>query len=521
MKRRGRRKIHYRSGNLSPLGDLNEDYSSNDFPYQEKMLEYTANIIERNHQIDGKMMQFILSNMDIECRRHFIDFTYEGSIPSDEKKGNNENEYYHVMEEIHDPSHIGDHMVNDIYRGKIKKKEHEVKEYLVSYLRDQLRLYENRDKCGFNQRINELSDIFNLNDMEIEALLFVFCIYENNSEFWEIDYNNRRTMYDVLKLASSAIRAPLSDLKKILSKNGRLYLCGIIEGFDIKHADSFHLNDNIIEYLAGVSNASLIDQYVRSDRGECFDPMSFSVETDAVDTLVSLISAPGGSNILFYGVAGTGKTELARSLVRSVGKTAYFLQYGGSSMTRRDFRSNSEDRYLALAIAVNSIDPEKGVIIVDEADKILNASAWHNIHDSGPASDKGSLNNFFDTSQAKIIWISNEIFRMEESSLRRFSFSLYFKEFSYRDRINIWNNLLRDHSLRQFIPRKLVEELSYQYRVNAGGIGSALDALAKIYRNSKPDRKSIETKLRDLLERHEQLTKERGNIIKRISPSMI
>lgn len=500
------RKSRSRFGRMKNEGihiSAREEYSDNDFPFQEKMHEYIANIIER-YDINNKMMEFIFISMDVRERRDFINLTYAGSIPPEENRHNETNEYYHVISDLHDPSHISDHIVSDLYGGKLTVKDHIVEKFAVRHLRAQMSRYRKRNKKGFNGRIRELRSIFSLDDAEIEALLYLYCMYESNTEFLK-SYRNEETYYDVLRMVSAAIMVPLPSVKRILSKHGRLFLCGIIARIDSTRSDYFSLNEAITEYLAGISDVTLLDQFVRPDRGDFYDLSSFSIDTDVIDTIVSLLSSPGRSNIFLYGIAGTGKTEFARSLARAAGRKAFFLQFGEGDMTKRSYSADDEGRHLALSVAINSIDPAEGVIIADEADMILNRSMNYYGFSGKPTGDKGSLNYFLDTSTAKIIWISNEIFRMEESTLRRFSYSLYFGEFSYSERQNIWNNLLDRHPLKRYISPTLIEDLSYRYQVNAGGIGSALEALSVIYRSRKPYKEGIEKKLRDLLDRHERI----------------
>jgi len=204
-------------------------------------------------------------------------------------------------------------------------------------------------------------------------------------------------------------------------------------------------------------------------------------------------------------MAGTGKTEYARSLVKSTGRSCYFLQYGEEQNTpfKKAVTSDNDNRFMALRVAVNTVEKNGGVLIVDEADFIINTMSV--VFGNSHKLEKGWLNNFLETSRSTIIWISNEIGRIEASTLRRFSFSLYFDELTSEQRQNIWKNQLKGSSLKKHLPHKLIKSLSEEYRVDAGGISSALNTLGIMLKNNTVTGDAIEPTLRTVLSRHDSL----------------
>ncbi|MFC1582965.1 AAA family ATPase [Planctomycetota bacterium] len=247
------------------------------------------------------------------------------------------------------------------------------------------------------------------------------------------------------------------------------------------------------EYLAGRGDSSLVETYCRLDKGRAFKLKSFHIPDLSKEIITTLLQAEGGAGILLYGKAGTGKTEFARAVIRDAGKQPIILQYGEDG-------SNAE-RLLALKVAVKTAAAQEGsVLIADEADIILNLAK----HKEGL--NKGWINDFLDGLEVKIIWITNRVFETEESTLRRFAYSVHFKGWSYHQRVGIWKTLKKGHPLSTWICTDLIKELAAKYPVETAGIRSALDTLKEIVPKKGADKARVKTVLSDLLARHAEVT---------------
>ena len=112
------------------------------------------------------------------------------------------------------------------------------------------------------------------------------------------------------------------------------------------------------------------------------------------------------------------------------------------------------------------------IVLVDEADNLLNTqSSWLM---RGETQDKGWLNHLLDDSGTRMIWITNRIDSTEDSVLRRFSFSLHFKSFNRRQRVLLWDSILRKNKCKRYVNRLDVEDLAKRYDVSAGVIDLAV-----------------------------------------------
>jgi SpoVK/Ycf46/Vps4 family AAA+-type ATPase len=143
------------------------------------------------------------------------------------------------------------------------------------------------------------------------------------------------------------------------------------------------------------------------------------------------------------------------------------------------------------------------VIIVDEADSLLNT--MNTSRPAGGPVEKGRLNAFLDTPKAHVIWIANSIEMVEESTLRRFSYSLYFRGYSLKERRSVWRTLLEHHPMKPYFPASSVEALASEFDVTAGGIASALNGAVSVLGPWDAPRKEAMEVVRELLARHEEL----------------
>jgi len=90
-------------------------------------------------------------------------------------------------------------------------------------------------------------------------------------------------------------------------------------------------------------------------------------------------------------------------------------------------------------------------------------------------------------SNARIIFIVNDIKLLEESVIRRFSFSIHFKPFSRAQGIQLWKNLAQNQKIEEALTDAQISELASTYIVSPGVIEQSLRTASRIAASSEGD----------------------------------
>lgn len=174
-------------------------------------------------------------------------------------------------------------------------------------------------------------------------------------------------------------------------------------------------------------------------------------------------------NILLYGAPGSGKTEYARALVKSAGLVPYIFK---NALEVSDRNDNPEKHALGRLNCLLSLEKKDSVIIVDEAESLLSTriNFFGMFMGSDPGSGKkGTVNTMLEKSENKVIWILNYTSVLDKSTLRRFTYSIHFKEMSKTMLRTIADSKLNRLTMSCALRTELAE-LCSKYRVTGASI---------------------------------------------------
>ena len=347
-------------------------------------------------------------------------------------------------------------------------------------------------------RENELKKLFNLRDDDIILLKIAYaydCDAYNIQNVIKNDMqgNSQRFFNVIAKISGlSSCR-----VRTLLSKDARLIKCGIIK--DIPKGPNsrgqFDMNEEVMGYIDGTNGRdSLLKNFVSIDECTTLPINSFMSMKKDTEMLTKILKDGSAYNILFHGEPGTGKTEYARTLIRAAGMRPLFVNHKVESMRWES------SRQAALQVALN-VASENDVIVVDEADQLLNTKSFFF---SSPV-EKGWLNDFIDSAKTRMIWITNRTNGIDDSHLRRFTYNVRFEKFNALQRENIWKEILAKSVVGKKINDRQREYLAETYSVNAAGIANAVDVVEKLYKKRSIDTNAIMESLEKMLSPHEEL----------------
>ncbi|MBR4613818.1 MAG: ATP-binding protein, partial [Kiritimatiellae bacterium] len=327
----------------------------------------------------------------------------------------------------------------------------------------------------------ELQRILKLSDWEIDVMLVSLAVRE--SILWDPRRNRR--------CASAATN--LFMMTKCLNASENSVLDCVLPRKPLRRFNcmdgDLDINSDLFDFLCGLSDEPLANSYFTKDTEETLPWSDFADLTTIHGAILKRMLTTGGKpvNILLYGAPGTGKTSFARTLAKEIGRTSYSIAQNTNDRGGRAC-SSPEFRFGALEICDGQINPEESVIIVDEADEMLRGiggfGGFFMLFGSSHShvGDKGMLNSVLDTMKTSTIWITNTPAEaLDESSRRRFDYSICFEPLNCEQRKRIWKNNVVRLKLGRLVSARQQEEFAALYPVSAGGISQTLENLDRMH----------------------------------------
>jgi len=346
--------------------------------------------------------------------------------------------------------------------GKIRPGFHrEINRKAIDLLGRQIEKRRYRGTSELEKNLSNMREMFGLTDHEVEFCTFLYILsnYEPFEEYFVNHlgcqkFSGRRYLSNVLNMSQG-------QLNDILS--GKLEKIGLFEmdKYDLSLEDDFRpLFEN--------PSPKIISRtfFTRLPKSTVSLDHHFVGKKEIKHSEKLLQEKPEtSSHILLYGPPGTGKTSFAAGIADRLGIPSYGIVRGEANTTK--------NRRAAILACINMTNAGKGsLIVVDEADNLLNTRySWFM---RGETQDKGWLNELLEESGVRMIWITNWINDIEESVLRRFAFSLHFRPFNKRQRIQLWDNILRSNKCKGFFNKSQIEELARRHSVSAGAMDLAV-----------------------------------------------
>jgi transitional endoplasmic reticulum ATPase len=377
------------------------------------------------------------------------------------------------------------------------------KTVLVKFLRNSIAPLLNKKQnelpsisdSDIEERLKVIKETFKLTNAEIEILSFFYL--SSTSDFLEglLD-NNKHTNFLKFSVFRCLGHIILGYDKKsflhVFSKTSLFKMYIMEKGFR-----NIELCDWCVDYLSGYGEKDLSHEFFTRENEESLLISDFSVSQNEKIVLKTLIKSKERQNILFYGVPGTGKSSFAKCLAKTYKKDIYTVK-----TPKEDYH---DQRIRNIFATINIAEKNKGIVLIDEADEVLNSS---NSFTYKSKTSKSFINNLLESHKKKLIWITNRASEINPSTMRRFTFTVEFKKFKTKDRLKVLKTELKNKRLNDYFNEDELYELSKTYSVNAGGIVDAINTI-KIDRKTKKE--SALRNIRTLLGNHEKVTRGRKN----------
>ncbi|MCQ2077541.1 MAG: ATP-binding protein [Bacteroidaceae bacterium] len=335
----------------------------------------------------------------------------------------------------------------------------------------------------------ELKKIFNLSNEALELVLYLwlkdhrnmfFKLYRSYGEERDssFDPHTRGTFERVLMLTGLNIET----LHKLCSEDCPLVkfkIIGTLDNSDDNVPDNtvcqkeLYLNKDISDFLYGFSTNAKILNFKEASKPVVSFSQICKQNSKALYVMEFLkkhfeCSKDKPLHILFYGREGTGKTELAKVLASELGMRLLDVGMGDENM---DNMTRLNNRIRSLLMADWECQKDGGFILMDEADQVLNCA------------EKGYLNILFENIKTPIIWITNSMNSITNSTRRRFNYALEFSSFGKEERLSIWKSVLKANDAECMLTVDQLKSIAEEIPVMAGTATLAIQQ-AKLLKNN-------------------------------------
>ncbi len=353
------------------------------------------------------------------------------------------------------------------------------------------------------KRVQKIKKIYRLNNDELELLLYLWLRESNDLEITESersflrhrrfrDNDNNCNSLDNISRATGFSNEQLSTL---LSKDSALNRLNLLD----EHMD---IPREVAKFLSGYSDGADMKAFKEAEEGTVSFEQLQGANPDAklLLTLLKNHKREKPLNILLHGVPGTGKTELSKALAKELGVPLWEIsidvddnEIGGVRRTESRSASLLQYRLRAITLADWHCEHNPGFILVDEADMVLNFG------------EKGSLNHFFETLRTPVIWISNNMRFVEDSTRRRFDFSMVFKPLAKDERLSVLNSVLKAQNAEDLLSDEEKLRLVVEYPAMAGGLSLAVQHTKSLFGCGATNANENYKTMARLLKAHTQL----------------
>ena len=318
------------------------------FPGHALVARYTLNLLPHSPW-HSEFMELLFAYAGVSGVAKSAAGAFAGILPKDECE---------KILKTDDPDELNGIIIRLIEGKSSVRHEKAFRENLARCLKSQLPALSRSGQ--YQRRVARLQTLLGLSAEDI-AVIECFACYQAGGLFES--YCDQYPSSDWLALIASAVNLPKAEVRKRVAKGGSLASKGLVE----MRKNSFETHDAVFEYLAGLSNDLLSNEEFSLTEGSSFPLTSFPITEKERSVLEDSLRNPAPCHLFFYGRPGTGKTELAKALAGDAGRQAFLVKYGSDGDER--------DRRGAIT-ATMGIAPKDSVVIIDEADRLLNTATF-------------------------------------------------------------------------------------------------------------------------------------------------
>ncbi|TVR05376.1 MAG: AAA family ATPase [Spirochaetaceae bacterium] len=365
-----------------------------------------------------------------------------------------------------------------------QRDEPPVTRALVGILQEQLGAHSDRGGPLPSPPIaRTLQKTFDLSDEERSVLVALFAANELDDVHTLLHQQaDRRALAALADVAGTTV----AEYARLTAAGGRLERFGLIthgRGSRDSWSDVSLCAPVLFSFLSHTLE-DLSGGVFAAPREARLTPEDFPVPSVERAVIQGALSA--GRSVLLAGAAGVGKTEFAFAVAAAMGRSVRSVETAPRQGGGFRERSSAQDRMALARMAARLIDSEREILLIDEADAILqSAGGILGAIFGGSSFDKAELNTFLEELSVPTIWITNSVAAVPPSAMRRFGHVCRFSRPTRRGRERIISDRLRTAELP--LEPDAARDIVRRYDLSPAAIDRLVCAL-----ESAPDRAPAE-----------------------------
>jgi transitional endoplasmic reticulum ATPase len=187
-----------------------------------------------------------------------------------------------------------------------------------------------------------------------------------------------------------------------------------------------------------------------------------------------------GVNVMFWGLAGTGKTELAIAVAKERG---WNLKVIGDISPDNLQENSRQNRLTSLKLASKIFRNQPNtVLLFDEMEDLFK-------HDANAQFSKAFINRIIETTEIPIIWTTNNLLQLGQPVLRRMVYNIGFEVPPEETREQTWKKYAAQYKLK--LDEKAIKDAAKTYAVPPAVIKNAVHVTSTAFGRKKVNKTDL------------------------------
>jgi len=283
------------------------------------------------------------------------------------------------------------------------------------------------------KNIERLSELITLTPYEKQILEFVILLkqYDILSNATSLLGNGNWHTSRTKRMLSTLLDIPIEQINELFashstfSRSALLMLSGD-EDYSLNtklRLINYEFADNMLNLDEDITE--MIKDSVRLSSKATLTIKDYDYIKDNLEILMpflnrALESRQKGVNILLYGLPGTGKTELSKTIAEILGTKLYEISYANSEGNPIEGEARLRLYKTAQALFFNN----RTILMYDEAEDVFESYEGGIFMIPKQQTDKAWINKILENNNVPTIWITNNIESIDNAIIRRFNMSI-------------------------------------------------------------------------------------------------